>query len=118
MNIEGFAERSATEFLNSLKSKHVLIERLIELGFEFSVEATRETSITGKKICITGALSEKRPIVEDMIREAGGIMVSSVSKNTDILVTNETDPSSSKYKKALDLGINIITEAALMKLMK
>lgn len=118
MNIEGFAEKSATEFLQSLQGKHKLIDRLIELGFEFTVEETRETAITGKKICITGALSEKRPVVEDMIREAGGIMVSSVSKNTDILVTNETDPSSSKYKKALDLGIKIITEAALMKLMK
>jgi len=45
-------------------------------------------------------------------------MVSSVSKNTDLLVTNETDPSSSKYKKALELKIKIITEAELMKLLK
>jgi DNA ligase (NAD+) len=118
MNIEGFAEKSATEFLSSLQEKHELIDRLIEVGFEFTVEETRETAITGKKICITGALSEKRPVVEDMVREAGGIIVSSVSKNTDILVTNETDPSSSKFKKALELKIKIITEADLMKLMK
>ena len=118
MSIEGFAEKSAADFLHSLQDKHSLIDRLIEVGFEFEVEETRETAITGKKLCITGALSEKRPVVEDMIREAGGIVVSSVSKNTDILVTNETDPSSSKFKKALDLKIKIITEAELMKLMK
>ena len=118
MNIEGFAEKSAADFLHSLQEKHSLIDRLIKVGFEFQVEETRETAITGKKLCITGALTEKRPVVEDMIREAGGIVVSSVSKNTDILVTNETDPSSSKFKKALELKIKIITEAELMKLMK
>jgi len=118
MSIEGFAEKSATEFLNSLREKFDLIDELVELGFEFTVEETRETKITGLKICITGALSEKRPVVEDMIRQGGGIMVSSVSKNTDLLVTNETDPSSSKYKKALELKIKIITEAELMKLLK
>jgi len=118
MGIEGFAEKSATEFLNSLREKFDLIDELVKLGFEFTVEETRETKITGLKICITGALSEKRPVVEDMIRQGGGIMVSSVSKNTDLLVTNETDPSSSKYKKALELKIKIITEAELMKLLK
>ena len=118
MSIEGFAEKSAMDFLTSLKEKHELIDELVDLGFEFTVEETRETKITGQKICITGALSEKRPVVEDMIRQGGGIVVSSVSKNTDLLVTNETDPSSSKYKKALELKIKIITEAELMKLLK
>lgn len=118
MSIESFAEKSATEFLASLKEKHELIDELIDLGFEFTTAETRETKVTGLKICITGALSEKRPVIEDMIREGGGIVVSSVSKNTNILVTNETDPSSSKYKKALELKIKIITEAELLKLLQ
>ncbi len=118
MSIESFAEKSATEFLSSLREKHELIDELVDLGFEFTVEETRETKVTGLKICITGALSEKRPVIEDKIREGGGIIVSSVSKNTDILVTNETDPSSSKFKKALELKIKIITEAELLKLLQ
>ncbi|MGZ3790645.1 MAG: BRCT domain-containing protein, partial [Bacteriovorax sp.] len=118
MSIESFAEKSATEFLASLREKFGLIDELIDLGFEFTSPETRETKITGKKICITGALSEKRPVVEDLIREGGGIVVSSVSKNTDVLVTNETDPSSSTFKKALELKIKIISEADLMKLLK
>ena len=118
MKVESFAEKSATEFLTSLREKFDLIDELVDLGFEFTVEETRETAITGMKICITGALSEKRPVVEDKIREGGGIVVSSVSKNTDILVTNETDPSSSKYKKALELKIKIITEAELLNMLK
>ncbi len=118
MNVESFAEKSAREFLSSLKEKHSLIRELIDLGFVFSVEETRSTKVTGMKICITGALSEKRPIVEDKIREGGGIVVNSVSKNTDILVTNENDPSSSKYKKALELKIKVINENQLMDLLK
>lgn len=118
LSIDSFAEKSATEFLSSLREKQELVDELISLGFMFSVEKRRETSISGLKICITGALTEKRPIIEERIRECGGIVVSSVSKNTDILVTNETDPSSSKFKKALELKIKIISEFELSNLMK
>lgn len=118
VKVESFAEKSASEFVNSIQEKRAMILELINLGFEFKVEETRSTKISGKKICITGALSEKRPVVEDKIREGGGIVVSSVSKNTDILVTNESDPSSSKFKKALELKIQIISEAELFHLLK
>jgi DNA ligase (NAD+) len=118
MSIESFAEKSATDFLASLKEKLPLIDELIACGFKFTIEETRETEITGKKICITGALTEKRSVVEDSIREGGGLVVSTVSKNTDILVTNETDPTSSKFKKALELKIKIISEVELMELLK
>jgi DNA ligase (NAD+) len=118
MNIESFAVKSATDFYQSLSEKFVLIDELLELGFTFTKEETRETEITGKKICITGSLTEKRPVFEDKIREGGGIVVSSVSKNTDILVTNETDPTSSKFKKALELNIKIITESELLEKLK
>ena len=67
---------------------------------------------------VAGALSEKRNVIEDRIRECGGVVVSSVSKNTDMLVTNESDPTSSKFKKALELKIKIITEKELFELME
>ena len=118
MSIESFAEKSATDFMTSLKDKIPLIDELIDCGFEFSVEETRHTKISGQKICITGALTEKRNVIEDLIRAGGGIIVSSVSKNTNLLVTNETDPTSSKFKKALELKLKIISEAELMKLLQ
>jgi DNA ligase (NAD+) len=118
VKIEGFAEKSASEFYESLNEKRKLIVDLIDLGFEFIKEEKRDTKISGLKICITGALSEKRNVIEDKIRECGGVVVSSVSKNTDMLVTNESDPTSSKFKKALELKIKIITEKELFELMK
>lgn len=118
ISIESFAEKSAKDFLSSLQDKRKLIDELLELGFEITADEKKETVITGKKICITGALSEKRQVIEDMIRDCGGIVVSAVSKTTDLLVTNETDPTSSKYKKALELKTKIISEDELLKLLK
>jgi DNA ligase (NAD+) len=118
MSIESFAEKSATDFLNSLHEKMKLIDELLALGFQITIYEKKETELTGKKICITGALSEKRQVIEERIRDCGGIVVSAVSKATDILVTNETDPTSSKFKKALELKTKIITESELMKKLK
>ncbi len=118
MKVESFAEKSATDFINSLNEKKKLISELMELGFVLSVDLTRKTEITGKKICITGALTEKRSVIEDKIREGGGIVVSSVSKNTDVLVTNESDATSSKFKKAIELKIEIISEENLLNLLQ
>ena len=118
MTVDSFAEKSATDFLASLHEKQELIDELVDLGFDIVIEEKKETEITGKKICITGALSEKRQTIEEKIRDCGGIVVSAVSKSTDLLVTNETDPSSSKYKKALELKTKIITENELINLLK
>jgi DNA ligase (NAD+) len=107
LKVDSFAEKSSEEFLGSIREKLNLINELIEQGFNFFVEEKKETKISGLKICITGALSEKRTVIEDKIRECRGIVVSSVSKNTDMLVTNEQDPASSKYKKALELKLKL-----------
>jgi len=115
MEIEGFAEKSATEFLNSFNSKDKEIKKLEKEGFIFVAEKRTETEITGKKICITGSLTEKRSVIEDRIRKAGGLIVGSVSKNTNLLLTNETEAKSSKFKKALDLGIEIVSEENLLR---
>lgn len=116
-SIDGFAEKSAEDFLQSLKEKHPLINELMDLGFKIKKEEKKQTVITDKKICITGSLSEKRSVIEDKIRENGGVVVGSVSKNTDYLLTNETDPTSSKFKKALELKIPIITEEQFFKMI-
>jgi DNA ligase (NAD+) len=117
MQIESFAEKSSEEFYNSLKEKFPLIDKLVDLGFKFEKVKEVQTPISGKKICITGALSEKRSVVEGKIREFGGIVVTSVSENTDYLLTNEKDSDSSKFVKAKKLKVPLITEAEFFKLI-
>jgi len=118
VKIEGFAEKSATDFLESLQSKHETIKNLGKLGFSFKNENKKiGGALNGLKIAITGTLSEKRSVIEAKIKESGGSLVSSVSKNTDILLTNQQTSSSSKYKKASELGIRILSESELLKLL-
>ncbi len=117
LSVESFAEKSANDFVESLKERLPLIDELMALGFNFesgnalSGKLARESNLfEGKSFCITGALSEKRSAVEDKIKKNGGEVVSAVSKNTDYLLTNEEDSSSSKYKKAKELNISIVNE--------
>ncbi|WP_127715517.1 NAD-dependent DNA ligase LigA [Halobacteriovorax sp. HLS] len=115
--IDGFANKSATEFITSLNSKLDLIEQLEEVGFVFEEVERKQTEISNKKICITGSLSEKRSVIEASIRDGGGVVVSSVSKNTDFLLTNDKTTNSSKLKKALELNLTIINEEELKKIL-
>lgn len=115
--VEGFAEKSSNEFVSSFKEKLKLVEELEKRGFNFKKEEKAKTPITQKKICITGSLSRKRSEIEKEIRDLGGIVVGSVSKNTDYLLTNDKLPSSTKFKKATELEIPVVSEEEFSKLI-
>lgn len=128
IEIDSFAEQSGGDFLNSLQSKWPLIDTLIKKGFTF-VEDSSATNmgsgirgkenplISEKSFCITGELSMKRAEVEKLIKSQGGQVLSAVTKNTNFLVTNEKESSSNKFQKAKSLGIPIISEEDLMKML-
>lgn len=118
ISIEGFAEKSAGDFYSSIHEKEQIIKDLISLGVEVIQTNSKVSNLlVGKKICITGELSVKRELMEEKIKSHGGVIVSSVSKNTTILLTNETDSASTKYQKAKQLKIDIISEEDLKKLI-
>lgn len=114
--VDSFAEKSSIELLKSFKERVDIVDELVGLGFSFENSSSEDKALSGKKICITGTLSEKRSVIESKIREAGGTMSSSVTKNLDFLVSNDLDSKSSKCKKAKDLGIEIISEEKLFSL--
>ena len=71
---------------------------------------TTSSPFTGKTIVVTGALNNySRTTIQAELERLGAKMGSSVSKKTDYLLTNEQS-GSSKYKKAIELGIKIINE--------
>jgi DNA ligase (NAD+) len=117
--IESFAEKSATEFVNSIQGKKRMINKLLSKGFEFKQRSVNtDTAVSGKKFCITGTLSMKRSDLQKLIKENGGVAVSSVSKATDFLITNDTESSSSKFKKAKELNIPIINEDKFLEMIQ
>ena len=71
----------------------------------------------GKSLCVTGKLvSFTRESINEKIASLGAKAVGSVSKNTDYLITNEAS-GSSKYKKAMELNIPILTEDEFLKMI-
>jgi DNA ligase (NAD+) len=72
--------------------------------------------ITGKTFVLTGTLPTLgREEARDMIEKAGGKVSGSVSKNTHYVVAGEE--AGSKLTKAQELGVAILDEAGLRKLL-
>lgn len=93
------------------------IDELLELGVkpEYTALEKEDSFFTDKKIVITGALSIPRKELEEILTLKGAKIVSAVSKNTDILIAGES--VGSKYQKAVELNIQILTEEELENLL-
>ena len=75
------------------------------------------SALAGKTFVLTGTLPTlKRDAARDMIEAAGGKVAGSVSKKTDFVVAGEE--AGSKLDKALELGVPVIDEAELLKLLE
>ena len=83
------------------------------------VEEVNVSNISGKVFVITGNVHEfkNRDEVKVAIEARGGKVTGSVSKNTNYLVNNDINSTSSKNKKAKELGIPIITEEQLIAML-
>ncbi len=72
-------------------------------------------ALEGKSFVLTGTLSEPRTRVQERIEAAGGKLTSSISSRTDYVVTGESPGS--KLRKAETLGVAVIDEAELRRLL-
>ncbi len=71
--------------------------------------------LAGKSLLFTGTLSLPREKAERLAEEAGGRIVSGVSRKLDFLVAG--DKAGSKLQKAQALGVAVLDEAAFMRLL-
>ncbi len=94
------------------------IERLISLGVApFFEDQKGEGVFSGEKVVLTGTLANyKRDDAAKIIESLGGEIMSSVSKNTTMVLAGEN--AGSKLDKATKLGIKIITEGEFEALIK
>lgn len=98
---------------------------IFELSKEFNfnvpkiVNLSLSSEVSGKTFVITGSVEHfpNRDAVKDAIVNHGGKVVGSVSAKVDYLVNNDINSTSSKNKKAKELGVKIITENELMKML-
>ena len=72
----------------------------------------KEQDLEGKTFVITGSLNSfaNRDELKKLIEDRGGKVAGSVSAKTSYLINNDVMSSSSKNKKAKELGVPIVTE--------
>lgn len=109
--------RSILTWLESPQSRH-LIARLRQAGVNMTAaEQGSDQRFAGMTFVLTGGLEQfTRDQAAAMIEDRGGKSAGSVSKKTTYVVAGEG--AGSKLKKALDLGIPVLTEQEFLDLMK
>ena len=112
--IYGMGETIAKNFIDYFASEgnNRIVDDLLKFITFATVEVNEEATLDGMNFVITGSLTkfENRNALKSVIEANGGKVVGSVSKNTHYLINNDINSSSSKNKKAKELGIEIITE--------
>ena len=118
--VKGFGPKRAKfvrEFLDSDAGK-ALIRDLKVAGLKMTHEKKAISGaqpFAGKTIVVTGSLvNYDRTTIEDRIKELGGTSTGSVSKKTSYVLVG--DKPGSKYDKAKELGVTILTEEEFEKL--
>ena len=118
-NIHGISD----SVVNSLSEWHLektnkrLIDNLSKIGFKIdTLVETSSGELQGKTFVLTGTLSQyTRQQATKFIEDLGGIVTSSVSKNTNYLVYGEK--AGSKLDKAKKLKVETLTESDFSKLI-
>lgn len=119
--IEGIGEKTAREITDFFLQKEHLeeIERLLQHGVQpESLEKQQQMGheFSGKSFVLTGTLDHyTRDQAASLIKERGGKVSGSVSRQTDFLLLGE-EPGS-KYEKAKKLEVCILSEKQFEKML-
>jgi len=105
------------KFFNDEKKKIIIYDILKEIEFEAVETSNTEQIFENINFVITGSVEEfkNRDELKEIIEERGGKVTGSVSAKTNYLINNDNLSSTSKNKKAKELGISIITENQFAK---
>lgn len=117
-DIGNIVANSICEYFNDEYNKQIF-NNLFNLGvkIEYPNKTDTNSAFKDKTFVITGTLPTlSRSQATKMIENGGGIVSSSVSKNTDYVLLG-AEPGS-KYEKAKTLGIKIIDEEEFLSLLK
>ncbi len=121
-SIDGIGTVIAKSFVDYFKQErnNRQLEHLLKyLILETVQETQEEQSFAGLTFVITGSVNHfaNRNAVKAEIEKRGGKVTGSVTSKTNYLINNDTQSSSSKNKKAKELGIPIISEEAFLEMM-
>ena len=109
--VDYFADEDNMAVLSSLLEE-------IQLEKPEEVVVDMDNPVAAKTFVITGSVNhfDNRNQVKELIENLGGKVTGSVTAKTDYLINNDNMSTSSKNKKAKELGIPIITEEEFIKM--
>ena len=113
--VEGIGEilaKGIVDYFALEKNKKLFCDILKELRLE-EVKVDRSNDmVNGRSFVITGSLNTyaNRDELKDKIESLGGKVTGSVSAKCECLINNDVASTSSKNKKAKELGVRIISE--------
>lgn len=105
--INVFMKENFTEICELAKEFNFIVPQKVEV---------KDNALNGIKFCITGSFSQSRDKLKEQLETKGAKFVSSVSKNLDILFCGEK--AGSKLTKAQSLGVRVVYEGELMKMLE
>ncbi len=108
---------SIAEFFSEAANRN-LIKKLHKAGVHPTAEKreVKSRKFAGKSVVFTGGLAKRsREEAGELVQQHGGKVSGSVSKKTDYVVVG-TDPGS-KYDRAKELGVTILSESEFEKLL-
>lgn len=120
INIDTVGPEIAKSIVNFFKIESNIntINKMLDAGVEiFYNQKVRSDKLKGKTFVLTGTLeSYTRDSAKEIIESHGGKVTSSISKNTSYIIVG--DNPGSKLDKAISLGIEILYEKGLEKLIQ
>ena len=108
METDGFAEISSQQYIDNLDYYHQWMEYMNNIGYPIKVKEKNIISneCSNINICFTGIRDKD---LEEVIKGKGGKICSSVTKVCNILVAKDPNSGSTKLKKAIDNGVEVIS---------
>ena len=120
IGLNGFGKEMCKSIVHWwVDNKQMFYELIKEFTFEKVEEKSSDVDLSNKIFVITGSLVhyKNRDELVSVIEQLGGKVSGSVSAKTNYLINNDKLSSSSKNQKAQKLGIPIISEEDLIKMI-
>lgn len=121
-SIEGIGPviaKTFRDYFSQEGNRRVLEHLMSHLELE-EVAAKEEQTFQGLNFVITGSVEHfaNRGEMKELIEAKGGKVTGTVTSKTNYLINNDAASSSSKNKKAKELGVPIITEEEFLKMVE
>ena len=120
--IQGIGDVIAGTFTEYFQDpeKRVRYENLLKEVHLQKEERQEQQSFAGINFVITGSVThfKNRNEVKEEIEKRGGKVTGSVTSKTNYLINNDTESTSSKNRKAKELGIPILSEEDFLDMLK